>query len=583
MSTYFLYECSLGYALFEILGYEEISQNSEEFQQSIMDYKKVSKIIKKVAFMPFKTSEQALENTKMVNDCQISDELKSFIKENFPKSKSENNRLGSVDKNFSQKISETLGVKTVVGDFLVEVSRAIRVHIHKFLGVDDVTVTKSELGLGHSYSRFKCMFDVNRQDKPVIQSIALIDLLDKDINSFCMRIKEWFSWHFPELGKIITDNYVYIRIVKLIEQRKNLIDNQEELKPKLDEITLDPEISKAIIDSALISMGADISEADLINIKYFSDRVDNLIKYREKLSNYLRDKTHKLAPNTSALVGETVTARLISHSGSLSTLAKYPASTIQILGAEKALFRALKTRSATPKYGLLYHSSFIGKAKMKNKGKISRYLANKLAMCSRIDCFSGEVTDDYGNELKAQIDERLKYLDTGEKPRKNIDVMKKVEKQLMGKKRSKPEDEEKEKKEEMKGKKKKKVESDSDNDSNDSEEIKKTKKDKTKKKVVEKSDSDEESDNEKSEKKKKSTKKKDSDDEDSDNEKSKKKKKSTKKKDSDDEDRENEKSKKKEISLKKKDSDDEDSDNEKRKKKKKSVKKRISDNDSDDE
>ena len=514
MPTYFLYECSLGYALFEILGYEEISQKSEEFQQSIMDYKKVSKIIKKVAFMPFKTSEQALENTKMVNDCQISDELKSFIKEYFPKS-SDSNRLGSVDKNFSQKISETLGIKTVVGDFLVEISRAIRVHIHKFLGVDDTTVTKSELGLGHSYSRFKCMFDVNRQDKPVIQSIALIDLLDKDINSFCMRIKEWFSWHFPELGKIITDNYVYIRIVNLIEQRKNLIENQEELKPKLDEITLDPEISKAIIDSALISMGSEISEADLINIKYFSDRVENLIKYREKLNNYLKNKTNKLAPNTSALVGEIVTARLISHSGSLSTLAKYPASTIQILGAEKALFRALKTRSATPKYGLLYHSSFIGKAKMKNKGKISRYLANKLAMCSRIDCFSGEVTDDYGNELRTQIDERLKYLETGDKPRKNIEVMKKVEKQLMGKKRNKSEDkkEEKEKEKEDKKEKKKKIEdSDYDMDIDSEEDKKKKKKDKKKKVQKNDSDSDLEQDKKKEKKKKKVVDKKDSDD-----------------------------------------------------------------------
>ena len=506
MSTYFLYECSLGYALFEILGYEEISQKSEEFQQSIMDYKKVSKIIKKVAFMPFKTSEQALENTKMVNDCQISDELKSFIKENFPKSKSGTNRLGSVDKNFSQKISETLGIKTVVGDFLVEVSRSIRVHIHKFLGVEDMAITKSELGLGHSYSRFKCMFDVNRQDKPVIQSIALIDLLDKDINSFCMRIKEWFSWHFPELGKIISDNYVYVRIVKLIEQRKKLIENKEELTPKLDEITLDPQITKAILDAALISMGSDISEADLINIKYFSDRVDSLIKYREKLNNYLKDKTNKLAPNTSALVGETVTARLISHSGSLSTLAKYPASTIQILGAEKALFRALKTRSATPKYGLLYHSSFIGKAKMKNKGKISRYLANKLAMCSRIDCFSGEVTSDYGNELRTQIDERLKYLDTGDKPRKNIDVMKKVEQQLIGKKRNKSKDDKKE------DKKKKKGESDSDMDVDSEEEKNKKKEDKTKKKVQkidsDDSDSDDSDNDKKNEKEKEKEKKK---------------------------------------------------------------------------
>ena len=510
MSTYFLYECSLGYALFEILGYEEITQNSEEFQQSIMDYKKVSKIIKKIAFMPFKTSEQALENTKMVNDCEISPELKSFLKEYFPKNKSDKNKLGCVDKNFSQKISELLNIKTVVGEFLIEIQRAIRVHISKFLGIDDTTVTKSELGLAHAYSRFKCMFDVNRQDKPVIQSIALIDLLDKDINSFCMRIKEWFSWHFPELGKIISDNYLYIRIVNLIEQRKKLIENKDELKPKLDEITLDPEISKQIIDSALISMGSDISQVDLLNIKYFSDRVDNLIKYREKLSNYLREKTQNLAPNTSALVGETVTARLISHSGSLSTLAKYPASTIQILGAEKALFRALKTRSATPKYGLLYHSSFIGKAKMKNKGKISRYLANKLAMCSRIDAFSKDVSNDYGNELRNQIDERLKYLDSGDKPRKNIDVMKKVEMQLMNKKRKKPDEDEK---------KDKKIKDESSDDES-SEEIKKKKKDKKKKKKEE-SDEDmkkeESSEDEKEIKKiKKSTKKevkKDSDDE----------------------------------------------------------------------
>jgi len=510
MSTYFLYECSLGYALFEILGYEEITQNSEEFQQSIMDYKKVSKIIKKIAFMPFKTSEQALENTKMVNDCEISPELKSFLKEYFPKDKSDKNKLGCVDKNFSQKISELLNIKTVVGEFLIEIQRAIRVHISKFLGIDDTTVTKSELGLAHAYSRFKCMFDVNRQDKPVIQSIALIDLLDKDINSFCMRIKEWFSWHFPELGKIISDNYLYIRIVNLIEQRKKLIENKDELKPKLDEITLDPEISKQIIDSALISMGSDISQVDLLNIKYFSDRVDNLIKYREKLSNYLREKTQNLAPNTSALVGETVTARLISHSGSLSTLAKYPASTIQILGAEKALFRALKTRSATPKYGLLYHSSFIGKAKMKNKGKISRYLANKLAMCSRIDAFSKDVSNDYGNELRNQIDERLKYLDSGDKPRKNIDVMKKVEMQLMNKKRKKPDEDEK---------KDKKIKDESSDDES-SEEIKKKKKDKKKKKKEE-SDEDmkkeESSEDEKEiKKKKKSTKKevkKDSDDE----------------------------------------------------------------------
>lgn len=166
----------------------------------------------------------------------------------------------------------------------------------------------------------------------------------------------------------------------------------EELTPKINEIVLDEDLTKQITDAAQASMGSDLTEVDLVNVKYFCDKVIGLIKYREELTGYLRDKMKKLAPNTSALVGETVGARLISHAGSLSNLAKYPASTIQILGAEKALFRALKTRGKTPKYGLLYHSSFIGKAQAKNKGKVSRYLANKLAMSSRIDYFSNDVS-----------------------------------------------------------------------------------------------------------------------------------------------------------------------------------------------
>jgi len=262
------------------------------------------------------------------------------------------------------------------------------------------------------------MFDVNRQDKPVIQSIALIDQLDKDINSFCMRIKEWFGWHYPELARIITDNTAYVKIVNLIQTRENLALNKETLLPQIEDIVIEADLAKQIIDSAYASMGSDFNETDLYNVKYFCEKVSKLIKYREEMMAYLRDKMKKLAPNTSALVGETVAARLISHSGSLSNLAKYPASTIQILGAEKALFRALKTRGKTPKYGLLYHSSFIGKAQAKNKGKVSRYLANKLAMTSRIDFFSEDRFDDYGNGLKTQVEDRLKFLSTGIKPQK---------------------------------------------------------------------------------------------------------------------------------------------------------------------
>ncbi len=114
---------------------------------------------------------------------------------------------------------------------------------------------------------------------------------------------------------------------------------------------------------------------------------------------------------------------MISHAGSLTNLAKYPASTIQILGAEKALFRALKTRSNTPKYGLIFHSSFIGKAGTANKGRISRYLANKCAIASRIDCFAEVPTNVFGETLHKQVEDRLKFYDHGDLPPKNVDVM----------------------------------------------------------------------------------------------------------------------------------------------------------------
>merc|ERR1712228_240783 len=136
-----------------------------------------------------------------------------------------------------------------------------------------------------------------------------------------------------------------------------------------------------------------------------------------------QSKMGQVAPNLATLIGDVVGARLISHAGSLTNIAKAPASTVQILGAEKALFRALKTRGNTPKYGLIFHSSFIGRAGAKNKGRISRYLANKCSIASRIDAFSEESTSVFGAKLKEQVEDRLKFYETGDLPRKNVEVM----------------------------------------------------------------------------------------------------------------------------------------------------------------
>ena len=133
-----------------------------------------------------------------------------------------------------------------------------------------------------------------------------------------------------------------------------------------------------------------------------------------------------VAPNLSALIGEIVGSKLIAKAGSLTNLSKCAASTIQILGAEKALFRALKTKGKTPKYGIIFNSTFIGRAGARNKGKISRYLANKCAIAARVDQFNEAPTKKFGEALRDQVEERLKFVGNGTKPRKNVDAMTEV-------------------------------------------------------------------------------------------------------------------------------------------------------------
>lgn len=150
-----------------------------------------------------------------------------------------------------------------------------------------------------------------------------------------------------------------------------------------------PEDLEATLKSAAeLSMGTEISDSDMTHIHSLCDQVISISEYRTQLSEYLRNRMQAIAPNLTALVGELVGARLISHAGSLMNLAKHPASTVQILGAEKALFRALKTKHDTPKYGLIYHASLIGQAPQKLKGKMARMVATKAALSIRVDALS---------------------------------------------------------------------------------------------------------------------------------------------------------------------------------------------------
>merc|ERR1712029_275725 len=148
------------------------------------------------------------------------------------------------------------------------------------------------------------------------------------------------------------------------------------------------------------------TEEDLLNIQSLCEQVLELTEYRAQLYEYLKNRMTAIAPNLTVLVGELVGARLISHAGSLMNLAKHPASTVQILGAEKALFKALKTKHDTPKYGLIYHAQLVGQASSKLKGKVSRMLAAKASLACRVDALGedAETSAELGMEQRMKIE-----------------------------------------------------------------------------------------------------------------------------------------------------------------------------------
>ncbi|GJN10784.1 hypothetical protein PR202_ga28906 [Eleusine coracana subsp. coracana] len=369
MALYLLFESASGYALFHAYGIDEIGQRVDAVRSSVLDLQRVGRAVKLVSFSPFSSAVDALNQCNAISEGIMTDELRNFLELNLPKvkeGKKAKYSIGVMEPKVGSHISEATGIPCQSNEFVQELLRGVRLHFDQFIDqLKKSDLEKAQLGLGHSYSRAKiAKFVVNKSD-----------LAEK---------------HIPALSDLIGDE----------------------------------DKAKEIVEAAKASMGQDLSPVDLINVQQFAQRVMNLSEYRKKLYEYLVTKMNDIAPNLTSLIGEVVGARLISHAGSLSNLAKCPASTLQILGAEKALFRALKTRGNTPKYGLIFHSSFIGRASARNKGRMARYLANKCSIASRIDCYSELNTSIFGQKLREQVEERLDFYDNGVAPRKNLDVMK---------------------------------------------------------------------------------------------------------------------------------------------------------------
>ncbi|KAL0294843.1 UNVERIFIED_CONTAM: putative nucleolar protein 5-2 [Sesamum radiatum] len=394
-----LFETPAGFALFKVLDEGKLSK-VEDLGKEFATPDSARQVVKLKAFSKFENTSEALSAATLLIDSKPSKGLRKFLR-----SHCEGDILAVADSKLGNTIKEKLQIECVHNNAVMELMRGVRSQLTELIsGLASQDLAPMSLGLSHSLSRYKLKFSPDKVDTMIIQAISLLDDLDKELNTYAMRVREWYGWHFPELAKIIQDNILYAKTVKLMGNRTNAA------KLDFSEI-LQEEVETELKEAAMISMGTEVSDLDLENIKDLCNQVLSLAEYRAQLYDYLKSRMNTIAPNLTALVGELVGARLIAHGGSLLNLAKQPGSTVQILGAEKALFRALKTKHATPKYGLIYHASLIGQAAPKHKGKISRSLAAKAALAVRCDALGDGEDNSMGLENRAKLEARLRSLE----------------------------------------------------------------------------------------------------------------------------------------------------------------------------
>ncbi|XP_028166784.1 nucleolar protein 58 [Ostrinia furnacalis] len=399
-----LFETPAGYAIFKLLDESKLSQIDDLYQE-FNSPEGASSVVKLKNFIKFEDTTEALAATTAAIEGKISKPLKKALKKYVSKEIQDQLLVG--DAKLGSAIREKFDLQCVSNSNVQELLRCIRSQMDSLLsGLPKKEMTAMALGLAHSLSRYKLKFSPDKIDTMIVQAQCLLDDLDKELNNYIMRCREWYGWHFPELGKIITDNTLFVKIVKLIGTRDNAS------KTDLSDI-LPEDLEEKVKEAAEISMGTEISDDDIMNIQNLCDEIINITDYRTHLTDYLKARMMAMAPNLTVLIGEHIGARLIAHAGSLMNLAKHPASTIQIFGAEKALFRALKTKKDTPKYGLIYHAQLVGQSSAKNKGKMSRMLAAKAALATRVDAFGEEVSFELGAEHKVKLENRLRLLEEG--------------------------------------------------------------------------------------------------------------------------------------------------------------------------
>ena len=262
----------------------------------------------------------------------------------------------------------------------------------------DAHIQLRQFALDFSSSKVRRISE--KLDLHISQSINALDELDKIINVIGARLREWYGLHFPELDYLIQNIFTYAEIVKLSGNRNNIDLNM------LENLGIESKRADMILVAVQRSKGGDILEENLSIIKKLANEVIMQTELRKILAHQIEEMMEKIAPNIKELLTATVGARLMAKAGSLQKLSVMPASTIQIIGAEKALFRSLKTGAPPPKHGILFQHPILHSAPKWQRGKMARAIASKLAIAARIDLFrNGEKDLHISEQLNTRIAE----------------------------------------------------------------------------------------------------------------------------------------------------------------------------------
>ncbi len=221
------------------------------------------------------------------------------------------------------------------------------------------------------------------RDVHIIKAINLLDDLDNIFNLLAEQVREWHATHFPEFGRVVKDNEVLLNLVYELGSRENF--SEENILKFYDNSGAAKEIASAVGSS----VGADLDAATLGEIKLIARNALNLREERKFLLSYIEKSMKELCPNLLAVAGPVIGAKLLAKAGSLQKLAVVPSSTVQIYGAEKALFQAMRSGSPGPKYGIIFQHPLVKGVRFAQKGRVARSLAGKLSIAARTDFFKG--------------------------------------------------------------------------------------------------------------------------------------------------------------------------------------------------